>query len=231
MIIPYSQRIRFHAINNRRNPDMLYDMVKSHAALFFMQRKKKTSGDGTSCVYADEADFTSANEVFTLLNGTAGGQESKMTRREADLLGAIREADQLEYTIQDLQRLTGSSYSGIYKSLKGYESRGKNYTGLLEKCPALSFTDRTVTTLGEDGNTVRRRTEAYAWDRELYRQWNGGGACWLDPARMRETMAAAAVIPMVRLLHCSRFPARLLHDAANEKQCFLRCPVPARRGY
>ena len=97
VIIPYSQRIRFHAINNRRNPDMLYDMVKSHAALFFMQRKKKTSGDGTSCVYADEADFTSANEVFTLLNGTAGGQESKMTRREADLLGAIREADQLEY--------------------------------------------------------------------------------------------------------------------------------------
>jgi hypothetical protein len=181
VIIPYSQRIRFHAINNRRNPDMLYDMVKSHAALFFMQRKKKTSGDGTSCVYADEADFASANEVFTLLNGTAGGQESKMTRREADLLGAIREADQLEYTIQDLQRLTGSSYSGIYKSLKGYESRGKNYTGLLEKCPALSFTDRTVTTLGEDGNTVRRRTEAYAWDRELYRQWNGGGACWLDP--------------------------------------------------
>jgi hypothetical protein len=181
VIIPYSQRIRFHAINNRRNPDMLYDMIKSHAALFFMQRKKKTSGDGTSCVYADEADFTSANEVFTLLNGTAGGQETKLTRREADLLAAIRDADQLEYTIQDIQKLTGGSYSGIYKTLKGYESRGKNYTGLLEKCPALSFTDRTITTLGEDGNTVRRRTEAYAWDRELYRQWNGGGACWLDP--------------------------------------------------
>jgi hypothetical protein len=135
------------------------------------------------CVYAEEADFTSANVVFTLLNGTAGGQETKLTRREADLLAAIRDADQLEYTIQDMQKLTGGSYSGIYKTLKGYESRGKNYTGLLEKCPALSFTDRTITTLGEDGNTVRRRTEAYAWDRELYRQWNGGSACWLDPDR------------------------------------------------
>ena len=181
VVIPFSVRIRFHAISNRRNSDMLYDLIKSHAALFFMQRRQKIVKDGTSCIYADETDFAAANEVFTLLNGTAGGQESKMTRREADLLAAIREADQLEYSIQDLQRLTGSSYSGIYKSLKGYESRGKNYTGLLEKCPALSFTDRTVTMLGEDGNTVRRRTEAYAWDRELYRQWNGGGACWLDP--------------------------------------------------
>ena len=125
VIIPYSQRIRFHAINNRRNPDMLYDMVKSHAALFFMQRKKKTSGDGTSCVYADEADFTSANEVFTLLNGTAGGQESKMTRREADLLGAIREADQLEYTIQDLQRLTGSSVLRYLQIPQGLRKQGE----------------------------------------------------------------------------------------------------------
>jgi hypothetical protein len=181
VVIPFSKRIRFNAITNRRNPDMLYDLIKSHAALFFMQRRQKVARDGTPCIYADETDFAAANEVFTLLNGTAGGQESKMTRREADILAAIREADQLEYSIQDLQRLTGSSYSGIYKSLKGYESRGKNYTGLLEKCPALSFTDRTITTLGEDGNTVRRRTEAYAWDRELYRQWNGGGACWLDP--------------------------------------------------
>jgi hypothetical protein len=64
--------------------------------------------------------------------------------------------------------------------VKGYDSRGKNYTGLLEKCPALSFTDRTVTVTETDGYAVRRRTEAFEWDRELYRQWNGGGACWLD---------------------------------------------------
>ena len=166
VIIPYSQRVRFNTICNRRNPDMLYDLIKSHAALFFMQRQKKTSKDGTFCVYADESDFAVANEVFTFLNGTAGGQETKLTRREADLLAAIQGADQLEYTIQDIQRLTGGSYSGTYKTLKGYDSRGRSYTGLLEKCPAISFTDRTITSTGEDGNTVRRRTEAYAWDRE-----------------------------------------------------------------
>lgn len=180
VIIPYSKRIRFNTICNRRNPDMLYDLIKSHAALFFMQRKQKTSDDGTLCVYADEADFTAANDVFTLLNGTAGGQESKMTKKESDLLVIIEKSGQQEFTIQDLQRLTGWSYSSIYKTVKGYDSRGKNYTGLLEKCPALSFTDRTVTVTENDGYAVRRRTEAFEWDRELYRQWNGGGACWLD---------------------------------------------------
>jgi len=180
VIIPFSERIRFHAISNRRNPDMLYDLIKSHALLFFLQREQKTSSDGMLCVYANVADFTAANDVFTLLNGTAGGQESKMTKKESDLLGTIQKAGQLEFTIQDLQRFTGWSYSSIYKTVKGYDSRGKNYTGLLEKCPALSFTDRTVTVTEHEGYAVRRRTEAFEWDKELYRQWNGGGSCWLD---------------------------------------------------
>ena len=180
VIIPYSKQIRFQKISNRRNPDMLYDLIKSHAALFFMQRRQKTGGDGTLCLYADEADFAAATEVFTLLNGTAGGQESKMTKKESDLLVIIEKAVLTEFTIQDLQRLTGGSYLSIYRMIKGYDSRGKNYTGLLEKCPALSFTDRTVTLTEESGYSVRRRTEAFEWDRELYRQWMNGGACWLD---------------------------------------------------
>ena len=89
VIIPFSKRIRFNAICNRRNPDMLYDLIKSHAVLFFMQRQQKTSGDGTLCVYANEDDFAAANDIFTLLNGTAGGQESKMTKKESDLLAVI----------------------------------------------------------------------------------------------------------------------------------------------
>jgi hypothetical protein len=180
VVIPFSERIRFHTIRNRRNPDMLFDLVKSHAALYSMQRKTKILDDGTTCVYAEEADFLAANDVFTLLNGTSGGQESKLTRRESDLLEKIVLADLAEFTIQDLQQWTEDSYMGIYRLIKGYESRGKNYTGLLEKCPALSFTDRTITTTNNDGNTVRRRTEAFAWDRELYRQWKNGGSCWLD---------------------------------------------------
>ena len=71
VVIPFSERVRFNAITNRRNPDMLYDLIKSHAALFFMQRRQKVARDGTLCIYADETDFAAANEVFTLLNGTS----------------------------------------------------------------------------------------------------------------------------------------------------------------
>ena len=180
VIIPFSERIRFHAINNRRNPDMLYDLIKSHTALYYQQRNQKTKEDGTLCVYASEADFILAKDLFTLLNGMAGGQESKMTKKESDLLDAIQQARQDEFTIQDLQRLTGGSYISIYRALKGYDSRGKNYTGLLEKCPALSVTDRSVTISEEQGNSVRRRTDAFLWDRALFREWNCGDACWLD---------------------------------------------------
>ena len=46
-------------------------------------------------------------------------------------LGELRARSALaEFTIQDLQRFTGGSYMGIYRMLKGYDSRGKNYTGL-----------------------------------------------------------------------------------------------------
>jgi len=206
VIIPWSQRIRFHAIANRRNPDMLYDLIKSHAALFFLQRRQKKSGDGMLCIYAEEADFAAANEVFTLLNSTAGGQETKLTRSEAGLLEAIKIADQLEYSIQDMQRLTGRSYSGLYKILKGYDSRGKIYSGLLEKCPAISFCDRTVTSTNEDGNTVRRRAEVYLWDRDLYRQWNSGGACWLLPGPESDDDGTGGSFPALKQVSCS-FPA------------------------
>ncbi|MFA4826138.1 MAG: hypothetical protein WC593_13380 [Methanoregula sp.] len=180
VIIPFSKRIRFNAICNRRNPDMLYDLIKSNAVLYYQQRRRKTGSDGTLCVYADETDFAAAAEVFTLLNGTAGGQESKMTKKESDLLAIIEKSKLWEFTIQDLQQYTGESYMGIYRMIKGYDSRGKNYTGLLEKCPALSFTDRTVSVNDDDGVTIRRRTEAFIWNREIYRHWSNGGACWLD---------------------------------------------------
>jgi len=202
VIIPFSERIRFHTINNQRNPDMLYDVIKSHAALFFMQREQKTSGNGTLCVYANEADFAAANNVFTLLNGSAGGQESKMMKKESDLLGAIQQARQDEFTIQDLQRLTGWSYSSVYRTIKGYECRGKNYTGLLEKCPALSFTDRTVTV--SEGERVTVAT-----------------------AKITTMMEAVVVAAQVRarLQHCSRFSA-VFQQLLQMKMAFLIALFP-----
>jgi hypothetical protein len=65
--------------------------------------------------------------------------------------------------------------------IHGYTSRGAAYSGLLEKCPAVAYTDRTVVSEDEQtGFSTRRRTNAYTFDRELFRKWMAGGAVWLD---------------------------------------------------
>jgi hypothetical protein len=79
-----------------------------------------------------------------------------------------------EITVTQMQRETTWSNSSIYKLLHGYMSRGVTYSGLLEKCPAISFTDRTVVCDAE-GATTHRRTRAYTWDASLYASWGKAG--------------------------------------------------------
>jgi len=81
-----------------------------------------------------------------------------------------------------MQEKTTLSYNAIYQVLHGYKSRGLTYSGLLDKCPAISFNDRTVVMDEETGRSVRRRTHAYQFNREMYRLWSSGGSVWLRPA-------------------------------------------------
>ena len=53
-----------------------------------------------------------------------------------------------EVTITQMQSARGG-HSPIYKMLHGYISRGYQYSGLREKCPAISFHDLTMTTSDE----------------------------------------------------------------------------------
>lgn len=48
------------------------------------------------------------------------------------------------------------------------------YSGLLEKCPANTFYDATVTEDGGYGVKVRRREQYSTFDREVYRAWGRG---------------------------------------------------------
>ncbi|WP_292492610.1 hypothetical protein [Methanoculleus sp. 10] len=52
-------------------------------------------------------------------------------------------------------------------------SRGTTHSGLLEKCPAVSYVDALFT---EDtcGYTVRRQEHLFWLDLEVYRQWARG---------------------------------------------------------
>ena len=60
-----------------------------------------------------------------------------------------------------------------------FVSRVTVYSGLLEKCPAIAFTDRTVVSEEESGLSMRRRTNAYTFDRDLYKHWVAGGGVWI----------------------------------------------------
>jgi len=179
VIIPFASRIRFHSALNRRNPDMLLDLIRSHAILR-QARREETMEDAVRCIIATEEDFTGAARLYASLNGECGGQMTKLTRRESELLDSIRTLGQTEFSVREMQQISGFSYSSISKLLNGYVSKGQNYSGLLEKCPALSFLDRTVSS-GADGQTTQRRMRVYTWDEILYAAWKGGGGVWLAP--------------------------------------------------
>lgn len=113
-------------------------------------------------------------------HGSSGGQGTKLTRKESELIAIIEQSQWTEFTIPMLQRVTGLSNGCLHKIVHGYDSRGANYSGLLDKCPAIAYTDRTV--VADDdmtGVSTRRRTNAYTIDRDLYKQWSVGGGVWL----------------------------------------------------
>ena len=180
VVIPFAKRIRFQSQTNRRNPEMLLGLVKAHALLFSLQRERQEV-NGVPCITATRADFDGAARLYSLLNGSAGGQTTKLTKMESDLVGAISILHWIEFTIPMLQKATGLSNAVLHRLIHGYTSRGASYTGLLEKCPAIAYTDRTVVSEDEQtGYSTRRRTNAYTFDHELFRTWMAGGAVWLD---------------------------------------------------
>ena len=130
--------------------------------------------DGIPVIFADLSDFHAVNSLYQRLNGEAGGQSTKLTRREAELIRTIRVTGLSEITVTQMQRKMTWSNSSIYKLLHRYMSRGVTYSGLLKKCPAISFTDRTVVCDAE-GATTHRRTRAYTWDESLYTSRGGTG--------------------------------------------------------
>ncbi|WP_245926540.1 hypothetical protein [Methanospirillum lacunae] len=177
VIVPFADRIRFVSAANRRNPDMLLDLIRASAVLMQHQRSE-VEMNNVRCVYATEEDFAIATRLYTSLNGESGSQVSKLTRREAELVVIMHESGRPELTVSDLQILTGWNNSSIHKLLNGYLSKGQSYSGLLAKCPAVSFYDRTVTS-GSDGKHTQRRQRVYTWDPSLYLPWSEGGVVWL----------------------------------------------------
>jgi len=173
VVIPYAKRIRFTSSTNRRNPGMLLDLIKSHAALFQYQRQQ-VRRDNVNVVIASEEDFICASQIYQALNSVSGGQSTKLTKTEAWLIDLIRNTGRSEFTMKELVDLSGSSYESIRKLIRG-KGQNSSYHGLLEKCPAITYLNRTdVTDNGSKSQLV------YVWNDVLYRVWSSGGGCWLS---------------------------------------------------
>lgn len=175
VVIPYARKIRFSSSTNRRNPGMLLDLIKSIACLHQFQRERMER-DGFTVIYANMDDFEYACRMYTALNGECGSQITKLTRSESALIKVLRSGRQ-EWTVAELSKVTGSAEQTIRKHICGYNSYGKSYSGLLEKCPAISYLDRTSV---EDEGRTRRRCMCFVWDDEVYQNWISGSGCWLD---------------------------------------------------
>ncbi|WP_148208248.1 hypothetical protein [Methanosphaerula palustris] len=171
----FAHRICFSSARNRRNPDMLADLIRSAAMLRFFQRDRRTIDDEMTRLYATPDDFKTAGDIFTALNGEAGSQDAKLTKRESQILDIIDRAGLTEFTFQMIVGLTQIPYQPIRRTFVGYFSRGANYSGLLEKCPALGTHDRTTSAAGQDGgSSIRRKETAFTFNREIYSSWSKG---------------------------------------------------------
>ncbi|QYZ80127.1 hypothetical protein E2N92_12165 [Methanofollis formosanus] len=172
--IPYAERVQFSVTANRRNPGMLFDLIKASALLRRFRREHFDGG-----IRANREDFETAARIYAAINGEAGGQETKVTKNEAAALETVAAMGWDVFTVRMLQDALGLSYHQTRRILQGYNNGGSSYSGLLEKCPAVGFVD---TTISEeiDGSMVRRREHHYSFDLAAYRRWSGGAHVWLD---------------------------------------------------
>ncbi len=172
--IPFSPRIHFSNAANRRNPAMLFDLIKCHALLHFRRRERDDHGS----LIATRQDFAYARQLFIAINGEVGGQETKQTRNEAAALATVAKMGIAVFTIRQLQDTLGLSYHQTYRLLHGYTNSKATYTGILDKCPAVSLIDATVV---EElyGLELKRREQYFSFDYEIYRQWSARAEVWI----------------------------------------------------
>ena len=179
--IPFAGRIRMASVKNRRNPEVLVDLVRAHALVFRFQRPHLPLEDGRLAVVATEADFHAAAALFVDLHTAGGSLSAKVDRNEDLVLGLAAHYRVEQFTIADVQRWTGWTYHRARRVMIGYESRGVRYPGLLDKSPALGLADVTISDVDSEGHDVRRRTLVFSFDLELFRRSRIHGQVWLAP--------------------------------------------------
>ncbi|UUX91962.1 hypothetical protein [Methanoplanus endosymbiosus] len=168
--IPFAERIRFSDVHNRRNPTMLFDLIKSHALLFSMQRETPKEDPDVKYIDADESDFYAALKLYKKISRDNGDMSSNLTKNEANTLAVMEKMEWNFVTVGMIQEALGFSYYQVRRVFHGYSARGLKYAGLLEKCPAISLDEMVYPEECEFG-TARKKVRRYSFNYQTYREW------------------------------------------------------------
>ena len=177
--VPFSERIRFLGFSNRRNPSVLFDLIKCHALLFSMQRREVDDLPGVKTIEADLSDFYAALDVYKKIEGESGGLTSNLSKNEARVLSFFETMGWDYATTRMIQDSLDLSYYQVRRIFHGYSARGTKYPGLLSKCPAVSYVD-TVVPEDTEAGTVRKREQRFLFNYEVYRGWINSCSVVLD---------------------------------------------------
>lgn len=181
--VPFAGRIRMASVRNRRNPEVLLDLIAGHALVRRFQRGTERLEDGGLVVAATEDDFWYAARLFAELHTIDGLLEAKFDRNEQLVLALAARHRVEQFTLRDLQQWTGWAYHKARRLLISYEARGRRHPGLLDRSPALTLLDRTTTEDDEGGRGVRQRQFVFLFDAERYRESCASGLAWLADER------------------------------------------------
>lgn len=175
----FTTAIRFGDQRNRRNGKIFVDLIKAFARIRFMQRDRDDRGR----IVATFDDFRDALTLYHELTDTSGSQVNQMTPDEARLLRLVEVMRRDSFNRNDLVEASGLPSQRIYRILHGRADRGTG--GLLEKCPALTMKDVSVS-MDDDGIRHGHRENRYYFDTAVYRAWSGRGAVEIDPGMAKE---------------------------------------------
>ncbi len=178
--VPFAGRIRMASVRNRRNPEVLLDLIGSHALLFRFQRPAERLEDGGLVVTATEDDFRYAARLFADLHTSGGSLDSKFDRNEEVVLSLAARNRVEQFTLHDLQRWTGWTYQKARRIMVGHVQRGIRYPGLLDRSPALTMLDQTTSENDEQGRGIKQRQLVFLFDEGVHRESRQSGLVWLD---------------------------------------------------
>ncbi len=168
VMIPYCTSIRIDNPENRRNVDIILDLIMAHAILNRYNRAVEVDEDGCKVLVATVEDFEVAQDIYNELNGRIGSQTSKLTHDEAFFLDLLREMKVESFCYQDMQRWTGWNYGRCRRVICGYKGQSDLQSGcLLDKVSGISEISLSKVVTHKDGSEQRHSYRAFLVDYDI----------------------------------------------------------------